>query len=333
MIAAVTGATGIVGSFVVRRLLSEGLRVRAWRRAGSTASKIFAGVEWIPGDLRDPASMSALVEGADMLVHAALDHAPGRYRGGEGDDLAGFLDANVGGSLRLLCAARAAGIRRCVVLSSRAVFGDTRPAAILDDDAPLHPDTHYGAAKMALEAFVASFGIGETWAVAALRPTGIYGIVEPVERSKWFGLVAALMEGGPPPPPRAATEVHGEDVAEAVWRLLTADAGKIAGRAFNCSDMVVDTTRIVSIVARLAGIEVAPPPPARPPGIVMACPGLAGLGMRFGGEALLERTLAGLVRAARERRDRAGGPYACVSARGAPISSDDRPRSPAPPRD
>ena len=41
-------------------------------------------------------------EGADTLVHAALEHVPGRFRGGEGDDLAGYLRANVGGGLALL---------------------------------------------------------------------------------------------------------------------------------------------------------------------------------------------------------------------------------------
>ena len=56
---------------------------------------------WMEGALDSPAAMSALVRGADVLVHAALDHLPGIYRGGEGDDLASFLRTNVGGSLEL----------------------------------------------------------------------------------------------------------------------------------------------------------------------------------------------------------------------------------------
>jgi nucleoside-diphosphate-sugar epimerase len=306
VIAAVTGATGYVGQFVVRRLLAEGARVRAWRRAGSTGPRLSADVEWIAGDLRDPPSMAALAEGADALVHCALDHAPGRYRGGEGADLAGFVDANVAGSVRLLRAAHAAGVRRCVVLSSRAVFGDARPAGILADDALPRPDTHYGAAKMALEAFVSSFAQREGWAVAALRPTGVYGLVEPLGRTKWFDLVAALLDGRRPPP-RAGTEVHGGDVAEAVWRLLTADPERIAGRAFNCSDIAVDAARICAIVRELTGIDAPPPPDAPGPRVLMACPGLEALGMRFGGEPLLRRTLGELVRAVQGRLDAPDG--------------------------
>lgn len=294
MIAAVTGATGVVGGFVVRRLLAEGVAVRAWHRG---APPPVAGLAWLPGDLRDPASMAALVDGADCLVHCAYQHVPGRYRGGEGDDLDGFLAANVGGSLALLAAARRAGVGRAVVLSSRAVFGDRRPPAIVGDDAPLMPDSHYGAAKMALEAFVSSFGRGDGWAVAALRPTGVYGLVEPVERSKWFDLVAAALDGRDLPPARAGSEVHGDDVAAAVWLLLTADADRVAGRAFNCSDLVVSSARVVEALAALGLAAPGTCPEAASPTVVMACPGLEGLGLSFGGEALFRRTVAELAAA------------------------------------
>ena len=235
-----------------------------------------------------------------MLVHAALDHVPGRYRGGEGDDLQRFLRVNVGGSLSLLANAHAADVERCVVISSRAVFGDVQRDGKIPDDAPLAPDTHYGAAKGALEAFVQSFAAREGWTIAALRPTGIYGLVQPPEKSKWFDLVRAALHGEAVAP-RSGSEVHGRDVADAVWRLLTAAPRKIAGRGFNCGDIVVSTRDIVSEVHRVAGV-VSPLPEASPAPInVMSCDGLAQLGATFGGRALFEQTIAALVTAAQKQ--------------------------------
>lgn len=300
MIVAVTGATGTVGQFIVNHLLEGGATVRAWRRPASEVGALSRSIEWIEGDLGDAASGAALVAGADALVHAALQHAPGRYRGGEGDDLAGFVETNVGGGLALLAAARAAGVERCVVLSSRAVFGEPHVAGpIADGEAP-RPDTHYGAAKAALEAFVRSWGLGEGWAVAALRPTGVYGLVEPVERSKWFDVVTQAL-AGEPVAARAGSEVHGRDVARSVARLLEADAGAVAGRAFNCSDIVVSTRDVVALVQRIARLT-GPLPEAPPaPANLMSSDGLAALGVAFGGMPLFERTVAELVEAASRR--------------------------------
>lgn len=304
MIVAVTGATGHVGQFVAKRLIQGGARVRAWRRPGSDMAALPAEIEWTDGDLTTPCAASSLVEGADALVHAALHHVPGRYRGGEGDDLAGFIAANVGGSLALLTAARRAGVVRCVVLSSRAVFGASHVATPIappiSDDEPPRPDTHYGAAKAALEAFVRSFGAADGWPIAALRPTGVYGLIEPPEKSKWFDIVAAALKGEAIAP-RAGSEVHGRDVAESVWRLLNADPQAIAGRAFNCSDIVVSTRDIVETVQRLTGVSGLLPDHAPPPSNVMACDGLAALGVRFGGMPLFEETVAALVEAVRAR--------------------------------
>jgi nucleoside-diphosphate-sugar epimerase len=295
--AAVTGATGYLGRFIVEKLFSEGVEVRAWRRPSSDLRGLPEEMEWVDGGLDVPGSDAALLDGADMLVHAALDHAPGRYRGGEGDDLQRFLRVNVGGSLSLLTSAHSMRVERCVVISSRAVFGNAKREGKIPDDAPLAPDTHYGAAKAALEAFVQSFAAREGWAIAALRPTGIYGLVQPPEKSKWFDLVRAALRGKPVAS-RAGSEVHGRDVADSVWRLLTAAPESIAGRGFNCSDLVISTRDIVREVHRVAGPSGPLPEEPSPLTNVMACNALEKLGVRFGGRPLFEQTIAALVSAA-----------------------------------
>ena len=295
----VTGATGYVGRFIAKRLVDEGAELRAWRRPSSDLRGLPVEIEWIEGELSSPTSAARLVEGADALVHAALDHVPGRYRGGEGEDPARFLNANVDGSLALLAAARKAGVGRAVVISSRAVFGRSVDGSIGDDD-PVSPDTHYGAAKAALEDFVRRVG-AEGFPIAALRPTGVYGVVEPVERSKWFSFVNDVL-GDVAVPERVATEVHGTDVAGATWLLLTSPPERVAGRAFNCSDIVVSNREIVRLVQQLTGKSGPLPEEGTPPPSVMRTDALKGLGFAFGGKPLFERTVADLVAGVSRRR-------------------------------
>jgi nucleoside-diphosphate-sugar epimerase len=294
LIVAATGATGYVGRFIVKRLISEGVGVRAWRRSSSDLTGLPENVEWIDGDLSSLESARALVEGANGLVHAALDHMPGRYRGGEGDDPARFRKLNIEGSVALLEAARSEGVERAVVLSSRAVFGRSINGSIGDDD-PVEPDTEYGGAKLALEDYVWNAG-ASGWPIAAIRPTGVYGIVDPVQRSKWFDLVNDAIAGNAVPA-RAGSEVHGDDVASAVWALLSAPPNRIAGRAFNCSDIVVSNHEIVRLVNEFAGTDGPLPDEGDPPSGMMRSEALKALSVTFGGRPLFEKTVAELVAA------------------------------------
>jgi nucleoside-diphosphate-sugar epimerase len=309
---AVTGATGYVGGFVVDELLRHGCAVRALVRTGVSRTGVAplrAGIDWLEGDLEDAGAVGALVAGADALVHLALAHVPGRYRGGEGDDLDGFVRTNVGATLALLAAARRAAVGRVVCASSRAVYGASLGAPRVDEGTLPLPDTFYGAAKSAVEAFVSAYGRGADgapWAICALRPTGVYGVVTPASRSKWYALVRAALRGDAGIADRAGGEVHGTDVARATWVLLTAGAAGVAGRVFNLGDITVSHRDVVAAVGRLSGRRVVlPSPRAAMPAGIMDCAGLAALGLRCGGWPLFERTLAELVALA--QRDEAAG--------------------------
>ena len=296
---AVTGATGIVGWFVVRQLRSQGAQVRALVRASSDRRGL-AELDWIVGELTDGVAVRQLVEGADAVVHCAYEHVPGRYRGGEGNDLPRFWRANLLAGVELMAQARQAGVSRMVLMSSRAVYGRMSPSqGWVDDDDRAVPDTHYGALKLALEAHASAFSAADGVCYACLRPTGVYGISHPVERSKWFDLAQAVLHDDPLPPARASTEVHGEDVADAVWRLLTAPAEDVAGRSFNCSDLVVDTRTVMARLAARLGRQVAlPNAAASRPRHPMYTPALQALGWQPSGERLLERTIDELAQCA-----------------------------------
>jgi len=299
---ALTGATGYLGQFVLRELLARGVEVRALIRPGRNRSGLPKGAEWLTGDFADPEAARHLVAGCDGLVHSAYQHVPGRYRGGEGDDLGLYCRANLTGSLELFRLAREAGVSRAVFVSSRAVYGRRLQGMPLDENHPSWPDSHYGAYKAAVEAFLSSWG-AEGWPVSAIRPTGIYGIVAPLARSKWHDLLAGILAGEAVRPVRAGTEVHGADVARAILLLLAAPAEEVAGRAFNCSDLWVTTRDLAEIANRLTG-QALPLPAASQalPHEAMETAALRRLGARFGGRPLLEATIADMIERIGRRR-------------------------------
>src|SRR5262245_41020392 len=116
---ALTGATGFLGRYVVKRLADRGHECRCWYRPTSDRGGIESrggSIVWVEGGIDRPGSEADLVAGCDAVVHAALDR-PGRgFRGSEGD-LVAFAETNVVGALRLIEAARRARAGRFVFVS------------------------------------------------------------------------------------------------------------------------------------------------------------------------------------------------------------------------
>ena len=143
---AVTGATGFIGRYIVKHLADQGHECRCWYRPASDRGgfeDVDDHVEWVAGELAD-GNESSFVDGCDAVVHSALHHPGGGFRGSEGD-LIEFVEKNVVGTLRLIESARAAGVGRFVFISTCAVHEkilDDRP---LDEAHPLWATSHYGA--------------------------------------------------------------------------------------------------------------------------------------------------------------------------------------------
>lgn len=282
----ITGATGRVGRFILADLLAAGYDVATLGRAP------VPGVEHFAWQLGVPVSLPE----AGALVHAAFDHVPGLYRGGEGDDPEGFWRRNVEGSRLLFEEAMRQGIHRAIFLSSRAAYGDPMPGAILDEAEPPAPGgTLYGQGKHATEQMLDALA-DQGLRPVSLRATGVFGHLPGGPEHKWVGLFRGYL-AGEPIAPRVATEVHGADVAAAVRLML--ERGETE-RFYNVSDLVLDRSDLLARVAELTGVTHALPERADAGGLaVMATDRLRALGWRPDGLARLDADLPELVAAAR----------------------------------
>src|SRR5581483_10024594 len=116
-----------------------------------------------------------------FFVHAAFSHVAGKYRGGEGEDPEGFRRLNLNGTVKLFETARKAGMRRCIFLSSRAVYGDGISGEELTEAIKPMPNTLYGEVKRDAEHALFSLS-APGFITASLRATGVYGDLRP---NKW----------------------------------------------------------------------------------------------------------------------------------------------------
>src|ERR1700674_222681 len=118
----VTGASGFLGSHVARQLVARGDEVRVLMRASSTNRAIGdLSLEYVTGDLRDPASLERALAGVKCVFHVAADY---RLWAKKSRDI---YDSNVSGTKNLLDAAKRAGVEKFVYTSTVATVAVDRP--------------------------------------------------------------------------------------------------------------------------------------------------------------------------------------------------------------
>ncbi|MEM9632369.1 MAG: SDR family oxidoreductase [Pseudomonadota bacterium] len=279
----ITGANGIVGRFITRRLLDEGHRVTVLGRRPLE--------DWTTGFCQfDLSEAPEKLTEADVLVHCAFQHEPGKYRGGEGDDPHGFIQANVEGTQRLFEAAKRAGVGHSVFLSSRAVYTDPGNWTVLNESSDTQPGSLYGQAKLAGEEGLKSL-CDDTFFGSVLRSTGVYGCPPGLREHKWSDLFRRF-ESGEEVAPRLGTEVHGDDLADAALKVLNRETSQgTVFDVFNVSDLLLDRQDLLKSYANLKSIAVDLPARAPGPLGVMDAGKLKVLGWQPGGEARLRSFL------------------------------------------
>lgn len=295
---AITGGSGFIGRYILRTLSNEGHELFAWRRTNSDLSGLESigrnQLHWIGGSLTDPESMKELVSGCDAVVHGAIWKPGPSFRDDIGD-LAAYVQCNVVGTLQLIQTAIAADVEKFVFLSTCAVHEKILSDRALDESHPLWALSHYGAHKAAIEKFVHSYGMGQGYNICALRPTGVYGVNHPVSASKWFDLVSKVAAGNDVSVSGGGKEVHASDVARAVSVLLSSEADKIAGEAFNCYDQYISQYEVATIAKESSNSNSRITGAAKQPKHQIETGKLRSLGMKFGGSELLRSTIEKMV--------------------------------------
>jgi nucleoside-diphosphate-sugar epimerase len=189
---AITGGTGFVGSHLIDAAVAAGHEVVALtRREQSKRDK----VTWVSGDLHDRSALEQLVDDAGSVIHVA-----GVIRA---HSTSAFEKGNVEGTLAMLAAATAGGLRRFVHVSSLAA---REPNLSL-----------YGASKASAEALVHSSGLD--WSI--VRPPAVYGPgdKETLELFKMAKLGVMLM-----PPKGRVSIIHVNDLCRLLLALAQPDA-------------------------------------------------------------------------------------------------------------
>ena len=257
----VTGGSGFVGSHLAARLAAAGARVRALvRRAGDHPGLSSPNITQMEGDFVDPETARRACAGMAFVVHSAATI---------GSDLAEARRVNAGGTAALAAAAREAGCRRFLHISTISVYDWESGGGVFDETAPLktvekaYPHTpaaapYYGLSKAEAErALQAEMerGLAATilrlGAVLGVHPTSSWAILVPAKIRE--GQVS--LAGGSELP-----WTHVENVGHAMELALANPVA--AGRAYNVVDGHVPWARYVEDVR--SWFPDAPPAPGLP---------------------------------------------------------------------
>jgi len=235
--ALVTGGAGFIGSHLVDRLVAESWRVRVLDDFSTGHEANLAGcadrIELLRGDIRAPMSLARAMRGVEVVFHqAAIASVPRSV-----EDPIGTHEVNALGSLRVLEAARAAGVRRVVYAASCAVYGDGPELPKFEGLAP-RPLSPYALQKYMGEAYCGIYTRLHGLETVALRYFNVYGPRQD-PRGEYAAVVPRFIEAclaGEPPVVFGDGEqtrdfVMVDDVVAA--NLRAADAEKAVGHVCN----------------------------------------------------------------------------------------------------
>lgn len=269
----VTGGAGFIGSHLVEALLARGHRVRVLDNFSTGQRENLAAVagrvDILEGDVTQPDDLRRASEGVQLVFHqAALGSVPRSVA-----DPLTTHEVCATGTLHVLQAARAAGVRRVVYAASSSAYGNS-DAQLKREDDPTHPLSPYAVAKLAGEHYCSAFTEVYGLETVRLRYFNVFGPRQP-PGSPYSAVIPLFLEAI-----RAGTRpvIHGDGLqsrdftyVENVVRanLLAAEAEGVIGKVYNvaCGEST-SLLEVIAAVNALLGRRVVPVYSANRPGDV-----------------------------------------------------------------
>lgn len=246
----VTGGTGHIGNVLIRELVASGQTVRALVLPGEDRS-ILDGVpvEWVEGDVLNPASLTPAFAGVDTVYHLAgvISILPGHNEM--------VRRVNVEGTRNVLAAARAAGVRRLVYTSSIHAFKRVPHGVVVDESLPFDPEHAISSydrskAEASLEVLQAARDGLDAVVVA---PTGVIG-PQDFRVSEMGALIRSWLN------PKTSVLIDGRydfvDVRDVVrGEILAAEKGR-RGEVYILSGQQIHLVQMLCVVKQVLDLPV-----------------------------------------------------------------------------
>ena len=286
----VTGATGFVGSAVARTLAARGHALRLLVRPSSDRRLIEGLGETVVGDLRDPGSLAAAVQGCRYVVHVAADYrlwVP---------DPGPMMRANVDGTAALLRSARDAGVERIVYCSSVAALGLVGDGTPGTEATAVHPEAIVGVYKQSkyrAEQAVLALVRDEGMPAVIVNPSTPVGPrdIKPTPTGKMVldaaaGRMPAYVDTG-------LNIVHVDDVAEG--HVLALERGRV-GEAYILGGEDLDMPHMLAMIDDVMGRRIAKRVRLPNRALTPVAIGMEGAARMFGIEPLVTREMLAMAR-------------------------------------
>jgi UDP-glucose 4-epimerase len=259
----VTGGAGFIGSNLVDALLARGDAVTvvddlSTGRRANLDGALAAGAELVELDIRDAAALAALAgeRRPETVFHLAAQIDVRKSLA----DPAFDAEVNVGGTANVLEAARAAGTRRVVFVSTGgAIYGEGDGQELpLGEDAPIAPLSAYGQSKFAAEGYLALFERLYGLSTVALRLGNVYGPrQDPLGEAGVIAIFCGLLRSGGRP------TVFGDGkqtrdyiyVGDVVTAALAAADSTVSGPVNLGTGVETDVLELAEALGRLGGVE------------------------------------------------------------------------------
>ncbi|MEI7837645.1 MAG: NAD-dependent epimerase/dehydratase family protein [Planctomycetota bacterium] len=249
----ITGATGLLGSHIAEQLVAAGQRVRVLVRGNSDTKFLDSlGVEKVPGDVTDAASLAAAFDGVERVYHAAAQV-------GDWGPWERYVAVTIQGTANMLAAAKKARVKRFLQVSSISAYGHPDGAGlVLDETAPLgvslHKWSYYSRAKVEAEKLAwAAHNAGDV-PVTVVKPSWLYG---PRDRASMPRLIRAIRAGKAKLIGDGTNRLNLTHAAnEAEGCILAATTEKALGQNYNLSnDGVITQGEYFNAIAAAIGAK------------------------------------------------------------------------------